>query len=54
MIWKKKATPKKAKQHPQQFWCECDCAQCDIGAHERCASEKCHMPKLKDIKPEKD
>jgi hypothetical protein len=25
-----------------QLWCECDCANCEIGAHERCQSPKCH------------
>ena len=34
-----------------QFWCECECANCEIGAHERCHSPKCHMPKWKDVKP---
>ena len=33
-----------------QLWCECECANCEIGAHERCQSPKCHMPKWKDIK----
>jgi hypothetical protein len=33
-----------------QLWCECECANCEIGAHERCHSHKCHMPKWKDIK----
>jgi len=37
-----------------EAWCECDCPQCDIGAHERCNSDKCHMPKWKDVnKPKK-
>jgi len=27
-----------------QLWCECNCANCEIGAHERCNSPKCHMP----------
>jgi hypothetical protein len=40
--------PDKKEDYP---WCECDCAICEIGAHERCASAKCHMPKWKDIKP---
>jgi hypothetical protein len=31
------------------LWCECECANCDIGAHERCHSPKCHMPKWKDV-----
>jgi len=41
---------KKIEARPQ-FWCECECANCEIGAHERCNSPKCHMPKWKDIKP---
>jgi hypothetical protein len=37
-----------------QLWCEC--ANCEIGAHERCKSPKCHMPKWRDIKdkPKRD
>lgn len=50
MIRKKKVPEKKPKKELQQYWCACDCAQCDIGAHERCTSKDCHMPKWKDIK----
>ncbi len=39
----------KTEDKPNQFWCECECANCEIGAHERCDSPKCHMPKWKDI-----
>jgi hypothetical protein len=42
---------KNPKIEADQLSCECDCANCDIGAHERCKSPKCHMPKWKDIKP---
>lgn len=37
-----------------EHYCECECALCDIGAHERCTSDKCHMPKWRDVgKPKK-
>ena len=36
-----------------QLWCECECANCEIGAHERCHSPKCHMPKWNDIQNKK-
>jgi hypothetical protein len=52
-MWKK-TSPKKQKEIPQKYWCACDCVQCDIGAHERCTSAECHMPKWKDVKKEKD
>jgi hypothetical protein len=29
--------------------CECECKNCEIGAHERCHSAECKMPKWKDI-----
>jgi len=47
---------KKTETRKDELWCECDCANCEIGAHERCTSPKCHMPKWKDIKnqPAKD
>ncbi len=32
-----------------ECWRECECRLCDIGAHERCNSAKCHMPKWKDM-----
>jgi len=41
---------KKPDRKRNQLWCECECANCDIGAHERCASPKCHMPKWRDVK----
>jgi hypothetical protein len=41
---------KKPDTKEAQLWCECDCANCEIGAHERCNSPKCHMPKWKDVK----
>src|SRR5882672_8017096 len=34
-----------------KYWCECECSNCDIGAHERCSSPKCHVPKWKDRTP---
>jgi hypothetical protein len=40
---------KKPEPPRDQLWCECECASCEIGAHERCHSTKCHMPKWKDI-----
>ena len=49
MKWEK-STPKKPKRPPEAYWCECSCSNCDIGAHERCTSEECHMPKWKDTK----
>jgi len=53
----KKEAPKiskEPKQYPREHWCTCTCWHCDIGAHERCASGECHMPKWKDIKKAKD
>jgi hypothetical protein len=41
---------KKPEIKKGQLWCECECSNCEIGAHERCNSIKCHMPKWKDIK----
>ena len=44
----------KSKTGTNQGWCECECPLCDIGAHERCTSDKCHMPKWRDVgKPKK-
>ncbi len=43
----------KADEKADQLWCECECASCEIGAHERCNSPKCHMPKWKDIQGKK-
>jgi hypothetical protein len=43
---------KKSGKQPEkkdELWCECECINCEIGAHERCQSPKCHMPKWKDI-----
>jgi hypothetical protein len=45
---KKPGSKPETKQ--DQLWCECECANCEIGAHERCHSPKCHMPKWKDVK----
>jgi hypothetical protein len=39
---------KKPERDRDQPWCER--ANCEIGAHERCHSPKCHMPKWKDVK----
>src|SRR5271157_1296564 len=33
----------KKEERVPEYWCECECANCDIGAHERCSSPKCHM-----------
>jgi len=44
------AKSKKPETDKDNLWCECECANCEIGAHERCNSSKCHMPKWKDIK----
>jgi hypothetical protein len=45
---------KKSSAKPQvkesELRCECECANCEIGAHERCHSPKCQMPKWEDIK----
>ena len=40
----KKPGGKPEPKKDDQMWCECECANCDIGAHERCHSPKCHMP----------
>ena len=40
----------KTESKRTQLSCECDCANCEIGAHERCSSAKYHMPKWKDIR----
>jgi hypothetical protein len=45
-----KASKSKPERKPDQLWCECECANCEIGAHERCCSPQCHMPKWKDVK----
>jgi hypothetical protein len=45
----KKSGPK-AGVEESQFWSECECVNCEIGAHERCNSPKCHMPKWRDVK----
>jgi len=44
---------KNLEDKTDQLWCECECANCEIGAHERCNSRKCHMPKWKDIQGKK-
>jgi len=36
---------KKPEAKQCQLWCECECANCEIGAHERCNFPKCHMLK---------
>jgi hypothetical protein len=43
---------KSGKQENKEtdLWCECECANCEIGAHERCNSPKCQMPKWRDVK----
>jgi hypothetical protein len=43
----------KPEQH--EHWCECECSQCEIGAHEGCSHKECHMPKWDDLerKPDK-
>jgi hypothetical protein len=41
---------KKTEKQGDHLWCECECINCEIGAHERCNSAKCHMPKWKDVK----
>jgi hypothetical protein len=45
----KKSGPKLGVKE-DRLWCECECTNCEIGAHERCSSPKCHMPKWQDIK----
>ena len=43
--------PGEKPEVPQnELWCDCECANCEIGAHERCQSPKCQMPKWKDVK----
>ena len=41
---------KRLETKQDKLWCECECANCEIGAHERCHSPKCHMPKWQDVK----
>jgi hypothetical protein len=41
------------KNKSQEPACECDCANCEIGAHERCTNPLCRMPKWKDVKKPK-
>ena len=41
---------KKLDTKEPQLRCEHECDNCEIGAHERCQSAKCHMPKWRDIK----
>lgn len=48
---KAKKTTKSELERPVAYSCNCSCSQCDIGAHERCTSPDCHMPKWNDIKP---
>jgi hypothetical protein len=45
----KKSVPK-PRVKEDRLWCECECANCEIGAHERCQSRKCNMPKWRDVK----
>jgi hypothetical protein len=40
---------KKDKSEPIKDTCECNCWNCDIGAHERCNSPLCKMPKWNEI-----
>jgi hypothetical protein len=44
-----KKSGKSPESKRDQLWSECECPDCDIGAHERCHSPKCHMLKWKDI-----
>ncbi len=44
---------KKDDRERYDHWCECDCSQCEIGAHERCSSKDCHMPKWRDVEKKK-
>jgi hypothetical protein len=46
---KKSGTKPEPRKDP--LWCECECVNCEIGAHERCTSPKCHMLKWKDVQP---
>ena len=39
----------KPESKEPQLWCEYECGNYEIGAHERCASPNCHMPKWRDI-----
>jgi hypothetical protein len=48
-----KKSSRKPDIRKDQLWCECECANCEIGAQERCNSPKCHMPKWKDIEGKK-
>ncbi len=42
------------KPDQYQHWCECECSQCEIGAHERCTHKECHMPKWGDLEQKPD
>lgn len=44
---------KKDDREQYQHWCECDCSQCEIGTHERCANKQRHMPKWQHIEKKK-
>jgi hypothetical protein len=46
----KKSSGKLQTKKQDQLCCECECANCEIGAHERCRSLKCQMPKWEDVK----
>jgi len=39
----------KPESEEAKLWRECECANCEIGAHERCHSPQCHLPKWKDV-----
>jgi hypothetical protein len=48
--WGKQPDTKTNIKKEGRLWCERECSNCEIGAHERCNSPKCHMPKWRDVK----
>jgi hypothetical protein len=46
---KKQKPPDRSQVRSPKYSCECECSNCDIGAHERCTSPKCHMPKWANV-----
>jgi hypothetical protein len=55
-FWRKKKDKDKGdkgKDETVKHTCECTCWHCEIGAHERCQSPDCKMPKWKDINRER-
>ena len=45
---------RKGERDQYEHWCEYECSQCEIGAHERCSHKECHMPKWDDLEKKSD